>query len=201
MMGKTKRCFMVLIMCGYAISAAAEEVRPGVFRTPDERFANLENYPFAPHYLEVNSKIGKLQMHYVDVGPRDANPVLLLHGEPSWSYLYRKMIPPLVGAGNRVIAPDLIGFEKSDKPAMRSDHSYQSHVDSMIQFAAKLDLKNVTLFCQDWDSLIGLRVVTAEPERFARVVVGNAVLPLAEAMTVLSSIASGTSRTRTSWLI
>jgi len=192
---------MVLIMCGYAISAAAEEVRPGVFRTPDERFANLENYPFAPHYLEVNSKIGKLQMHYVDVGPRDANPVLLLHGEPSWSYLYRKMIPPLVGAGNRVIAPDLIGFEKSDKPAMRSDHSYQSHVDSMIQFAAKLDLKNVTLFCQDWDSLIGLRVVTAEPERFARVVVGNAVLPLAEAMTVLSSVASGTSRTRTSWLI
>lgn len=201
MMGKTKRCFMVLIMCGYAISAAAEEVRPGVFRTPDERFANLENYPFAPHYLEVNSKIGKLQMHYVDVGPRDANPVLLLHGEPSWSYLYRKMIPPLVGAGNRVIAPDLIGFEKSDKPAMRSNHSYQSHVDSMMQFAAKLDLKNVTLFCQDWDSLIGLRVVTAEPERFARVVVGNAVLPLAEAMTVLSSVASGTSRTRTSWLI
>ena len=192
---------MVLIMCGYAISAAAEEVRPGVFRTPDERFANLENYPFAPHYLEVNSKIGKLQMHYVDVGPRDANPVLLLHGEPSWSYLYRKMIPPLVGAGNRVIAPDLIGFEKSDKPAMRSNHSYQSHVDSMMQFAAKLDLKNVTLFCQDWDSLIGLRVVTAEPERFARVVVGNAVLPLAEAMTVLSSVASGTSRTRTSWLI
>ena len=203
MMGKTKLCFMVLIMFGYTISAAAEKVRPGVFRTPNERFANLDDYPFAPHYLEVDSKIGKLQMHYVDVGPRDADPVLLLHGEPFWSYLYRKMIRPFVGARNRVIAPDLIGFGKSDKPTPHSDHSYQSHVDSMMQFAAKLDLKNVTLFCQDRDSLIGLRVVTAEPERFVRVVAGNAVLSLAEAMTVLSSVASGTSRTRTrtSWLI
>ena len=177
MMGKTKPCFMVLIMCGHAISAAAEEIRSGVFRTPDERFEELDDYPFAPHYVEVDSKIGKLRMHYVDVGPRDADPVLLLHGEPSWSYLYRKMIPPLVAAGNRVIAPDLIGFGKSDKPAKRSDHSYQFHVDSMMQFVTELDLQNVTLFCQDWGSLIGLRVVTGEPDRFARVVAGNAALP------------------------
>jgi haloalkane dehalogenase len=177
MMGKTKLFLIGLIMCGSAISAAAEEVRPGVFRTPDERFENLKDYPFAPHYLEVDSKVGKLRIHYVDVGPRDADPVLLLHGEPSWSYLYRKMIPPLAAAGHRVIAPDLIGFGRSDKPAKRSDHSYQFHVDSMMNFVTELDLKNVTLFCQDWGSLIGLRVVTGAPDRFARVVAGNAALP------------------------
>jgi len=167
----------LLIACSFASTATSEEVRPGVFRTPDERFENLKDYPFAPHYLEVDSKVGKLRMHYVDVGPRDADPVLLLHGEPSWSYLYRKMIPPLVAAGHRVIAPDLIGFGRSDKPAKRSDHSYQFHVDSMMHFVTELDLKNVTLFCQDWGSLIGLRIVTGAPDRFARVVAGNAALP------------------------
>jgi haloalkane dehalogenase len=153
------------------------EIRPGVFRTPDERFENLEDYPFKPHYLEVDSKVGKLRMHYVDEGPRDAEPILLMHGEPSWSYLYRKMIPPLVAAGHRVIAPDLIGFGRSDKPAKRSDHSYQNHVDWMMQFVTELELENVTLFCQDWGSLIGLRLVTGAPDRFARVVAGNAALP------------------------
>ena len=116
MTDKAKPYFIVLIMCGCAISAAAEEIRPGVFRTPDERFENLKDYPFAPHYVEVNSKIGKLRMHYVDVGPRDAEPVLLLHGEPSWSYLYRKMIPPLVAAIVRFCTrnrgdPPLLGCE------------------------------------------------------------------------------------------
>jgi haloalkane dehalogenase len=157
--------------------AAAQEVRPGVFRTPDERFENLQDYPFAPHYVEVDSRLGKLRVHYVDVGARDADPILLLHGEPSWSYLYRKMIPPLVAAGHRVIAPDLIGFGRSDKPAKRSDHSYPNHVEWMMQFVTELDLKNVTLFCQDWGSLIGLRVVTGAPDRFARIVAGNAALP------------------------
>ena len=172
-------CFAIVLLFAFsaAISAAAEEIRPGVFRTPDERFENLKDYPFAPHYLEIDSKVGKLRMHYVDVGPRDADPVLLLHGEPSWSYLYRKMIPPLVAAGHRVIAPDLIGFGRSDKPAKRSDHSYPNHVDWMMQFVTELDLKNVTLFCQDWGSLIGLRVVAGAPDRFARVVAGNAALP------------------------
>jgi haloalkane dehalogenase len=162
---------------GVAFSSAAEEIRPGVLRTPDERFENLKDYPFEPHYLEVDSAIGKLRMHYLDVGPRDADPVLLLHGEPSWSYLYRKMIPTLVAAGHRVIAPDLIGFGRSDKPVKRTDHSYPFHVDWMTQFVTRLDLKNITLFCQDWGSLIGLRVVTDAPDRFARVVAGNAALP------------------------
>jgi haloalkane dehalogenase len=163
--------------CSVAFSANAEEIRPGVFRTPDERFENLKDYPFEPHYLEVDSKIGKLRVHYVDVGPRDADPILLMHGEPSWSYLYRDMIPPLVAAGHRVIAPDLIGFGRSDKPARRTDHSYPNHVDWMMQFITELDLKNITLFCQDWGSLIGLRLVTGAPDRFARVVAGNAALP------------------------
>jgi len=174
---KTKALILGLLTCGLAIDVAAEEIRSGVFRTPDERFENLEDYPFAPNYLEVDSQVGKLRMHYVDVGPRDADPVLLLHGEPSWSYLYRHMIPPLAAAGHRVIAPDLIGFGRSDKPAKRTDHSYAFHVDSMMQLVTELKLKNVTLFCQDWGSLIGLRVVAATPDRFARVVAGNAALP------------------------
>ena len=176
-MAKTKTVLTGVILFGFAISAAAKEIRPGVFRTPVERFENLHDYPFAPHYLEVDSRLGTLRMHYVDVGPRDADPVLLLHGEPSWSYLYRKMIPPLVAAGHRVIAPDLIGFGRSDKPAERSDHSYQFHVDSMMHFVTELDLENITMFCQDWGSLIGLRTVTGAPGRFARVVAGNAALP------------------------
>lgn len=177
MMGKMKTFVIGFIVCSFAISATAEEICPGVFRTPDERFENLQDYTFAPHYLEVESKVGKLRMHYVDVGPRDADPILLMHGEPSWSYLYRKMIPPLVAAGHRVIAPDLIGFGRSDKPAKRTGHSYPNHVDWMMQFVSELDLKNVTLFCQDWGSLIGLRVVTGAPDRFARVVAGNAAFP------------------------
>ena len=177
MMSKMKAFLIGLIMCGSAISALAEEVRPGVFRTPDERFDNLQDYLFEPHYLEVDSKLGKLRVHYVDEGPRDADPILLMHGEPSWSYLYRNMIPALVAAGHRVIAPDLIGFGRSDKPAKRSDHTYQNHVDWTMQFITELNLKNVTLFCQDWGSLIGLRLVTGAPDRFARVVAGNAALP------------------------
>ena len=176
-MGMMKTSLMCLILSGVATSATAQEVRPGVFRTPDKRFENLKDYPFAPHYLEVDSKVGKLRVHYIDVGPRDADPILLMHGEPSWSYLYRKMIPLLEAAGHRVIAPDLIGFGRSDKPAKRSDHSYPFHVDAMMQFVTELDLKNITLFCQDWGSLIGLRLVTGAPDRFARVVAGNAALP------------------------
>jgi haloalkane dehalogenase len=168
---------LILIACSFASDALSKEIRPGVFRTPDERFENLKDYAFAPHYLEVDSQLGKLRMHYVDVGPRDADPILLMHGEPSWSYLYRNMIPPLVAAGHRVIAPDLIGFGRSDKPAKRTDHSYQNHVDWVMQLVTELELENVTLFCQDWGSLIGLRIVTEAPDRFARVVAGNAALP------------------------
>ncbi len=142
-------------------------------RTPDDCFANLPGYDFEPHYVDI----GGLRMHYVDEGPADAAPVLLLHGEPSWSYLYRKMIPPLAAAGHRVIAPDLIGFGKSDKPDDQDDYSYAGHVDWMRAFVETLDLRNVSLFAQDWGSLIGLRVAAEDESRFARIAIGNGGLP------------------------
>ncbi|HZP41620.1 MAG TPA: haloalkane dehalogenase [Candidatus Binatia bacterium] len=142
-------------------------------RTPDERFANLPGYPFAPHYLDV----GGLRVHYVDEGPRDAAPVLLLHGEPSWSYLYRKVIPLLSGAGHRAIAPDLVGFGRSDKPVGREDYTYQRHVDWMRAVVEGLDLREVTLVCQDWGGLIGLRLAAEHEDRFARIVAANTFLP------------------------
>src|SRR2546423_7117293 len=125
-----------------------------ILRTPDERFRALPGYSFAPHYVEIDG----LRVHAVDEGPRSAPPVLLLHGEPSWSYLYRKMIPPLVAAGLRAVAPDMPGFGRSDKPARRDDYTYQRHLDWMRAFVRALDLREVTLFCQDWGGLIGLRL-------------------------------------------
>lgn len=152
-----------------------------VLRTPDERFANLPDYPFAAHYMEVGSGETALRVHYIDEGPRDAAPILLLHGEPTWSYLYRKMIPPLVAAGHRVIAPDLVGFGKSDKPSEQGDYTYARHVAWMAQVLFDgLRLRAITLFGQDWGGLIGLRLVAAEPERFARVVMSNTGLPTGE---------------------
>ncbi len=147
-------------------------------RTPDERFANLPGYAFTPHYLMVDdTEGGQLRMHYLDEGPRDGAVVLLLHGEPSWSYLYRKMIPVLTAAGYRAIAPDLIGFGKSDKPADRHDYTYQRHVDWVRSALQQLSLQNITLVCQDWGGLIGLRLVGEHPELFARVVAANTMLP------------------------
>ena len=142
-------------------------------RTPDARFENLPDYSFDPHYVDIDS----LRMHYVDKGPSDAAPVLLLHGEPSWSYLYRHMIPPLADAGFRVVAPDLIGFGRSDKPAKKDDYTYARHVSWMRQFVDELDLNDITLFCQDWGSLIGLRVAAENDYRFARIALGNGGLP------------------------
>lgn len=144
-----------------------------ILRTPDDRFANLPGFPFAPHYASVNG----LRMHYVDEGPRHGAVVLLLHGEPSWSYLYRKMIPILTGAGHRAVAPDLIGFGRSDKPADRSDYSYQMHVATVTAFLDTLDLGAITLVGQDWGGLIGLRVAAEQPDRFARLVAANTGLP------------------------
>jgi len=147
-------------------------------RTPDERFANLPDYPFAPHYVQVDdTEGGSLLMHYLDEGPADAPVVLMLHGEPSWSYLYRKMIPIVTAAGYRVIAPDLIGFGKSDKPTVRTDYTYQRHVDWVRSLLVQLGLKDMTLVCQDWGGLIGLRLVGEHPELFARVVAANTMLP------------------------
>ena len=119
-------------------------------RTPDERFANLPDYPFQPNYIEVDdTEGGTLRLHYVDEGARNAPVVLMLHGEPTWSYLYRKMIPIVVKAGYRVIAPDLIGFGRSDKPSLRTDYTYQRHVDWIRALLTQLELKEITLVCQD----------------------------------------------------
>jgi haloalkane dehalogenase len=144
-----------------------------ILRTPDERFASLPDYSFAPHYTESDG----LRIHYLDEGPRGAAPVLMMHGEPSWSYLYRKMIPIVVAAGHRVIAPDLVGFGRSDKPVRREEYTYQRHVDWMRHVLVALDLRDVTLVGQDWGGLIGLRLVAEHPERFARVVTANTFLP------------------------
>ena len=148
-------------------------------RTPDERFENLPDYPFEPHYVEVpDGEGGTLRIHYVDEGPADATETLLLmHGEPSWSFLYRKMIPLFTAAGYRAVAPDLVGFGKSDKPASRDDYTFNRHVDWMRAWLDNVGLSNITLFCQDWGSLIGLRLVGERPELFSRVVVGNGGLP------------------------
>jgi haloalkane dehalogenase len=142
-------------------------------RTPEERFTNLPGYQFAPHYVDVDG----LRMHYIDEGPSHANPVLLMHGEPSWCYLYRKMISPIAEAGYRVVAPDLIGFGRSDKLVNKADYSYQFHVDTITGFIEKLDLRNATLFGQDWGGLIGLRVAAEQADRFAGIVAANTGLP------------------------
>ena len=144
-----------------------------ILRTPDERFADLAGYPFAPHYVDA----GEVRIHYVEEGPADAAPVLLLHGEPSWSYLYRTMIPVLVDAGHRCVAPDLVGFGRSDKPAAMSDYSYQRHVDWMRALIVSLDLRNIVLFGQDWGGLIGLRLAAEEEHHFARIAAANTFLP------------------------
>ena len=144
-------------------------------RTPERCFERLADYPFEPHYFQVND--AGMRMHYLDEGPAEADPVLMLHGEPSWSYLYRHMIPVVAAAGHRVIAPDLIGFGKSDKPTRLEDYSYQSHMDWMLTLVEGLDLRNITLVCQDWGSLIGLRLAAEQEPRFKAIVVGNGMLP------------------------
>ena len=144
-----------------------------ILRTPESRFANLSDFPYVPHYTEV----GGLRIAYIDEGPRTAPVVLLMHGEPSWSYLYRKMIPVLLQAGYRVVAPDLVGFGRSDKPARKADYSYLNHVQWMKAWMERVDLQGATLFCQDWGSLIGLRMAAELPDRFARIVLANGGLP------------------------
>lgn len=147
-------------------------------RTPDDRFEGLPGYPFRPNYLEVPSGDGsRLRIHYLDEGPPDAETVLLMHGEPSWSYLYRRMIPVLTAAGLRAVAVDLVGFGRSDKPSDRRDYTYQRHVDWTWAALEAMGLDAITLVCQDWGGLIGLRLVAEHPERFARVVAANTTLP------------------------
>jgi haloalkane dehalogenase len=148
-------------------------------RTPDERFTGLPGFNFAPNYVEIaDSEGATLRVHYVREGDPDAPVVLLMHGEPSWCYLYRTMIPVLADAGLQVIAPDLVGFGRSDKPSERSDYTFARHVEWMRELLFdRLHLRAVTLVCQDWGGLIGLRLVGEHPERFARVVAANTFLP------------------------
>lgn len=157
--------------------------RDRVLRTPDECFANIPDFPYVPHYLEI----GGLRIACIDEGPRDAAPILLMHGEPTWSFLYRRMIPPLLDAGHRVIAPDLVGFGRSDKPSHPADYSYRNHVLWMTAWLEAMDLRQVTLFCQDWGSLIGLRMLTAAPDRFARAILANGGLPTGTGRSVPSA--------------
>ncbi len=174
-----------LLLAGLVACGGGGE--PGeIVRTPDEQFADLPGFPFEPHYLEIRG----LRIHYLDEGPADegpadegpadARPVLLLHGEPSWSFLYRTMIPVLTAAGYRVVAPDMVGFGRSDKYVRLDDYSFQLHVDLMAELVRRLDLRDAVFFGQDWGGLVGLRVVADDPDRFAAVVVGNTGLPAPE---------------------
>jgi haloalkane dehalogenase len=147
-----------------------------ILRTPESRFVGLPDYPFLPRYVDVGDG---LRVHYVDEGPRSGPVVLLLHGEPTWSYLYRKMIPILADAGIRSIAPDLVGFGKSDKPAREEDYTYARHVGWMKRLLEALDLRGLTLFGQDWGSLVGLRLAMENQDRFDRLVIANGFLPIA----------------------
>lgn len=172
----------LVVLIGILVGAPASALDPIPFvRTPDTQFVGLPDYPFTPHYIQVE---GDLRLHYVDEGPADGPPILLLHGEPSWSFLYRKMIPPLAAAGYRVIAPDLIGFGRSDKPTDRSDYTYTRHTNWIKELVSALGLTEITFFGQDWGGLIGLRVVGENPELFAGVIVGNTALPGGPAITI-----------------
>jgi haloalkane dehalogenase len=167
-------CMVASILFGMLANIAlADEVRPGVLRTPDSRFENLPGFDFEPHYTDIRG----YRVHYLDDGPVDGEVILMLHGEPSWSYLYRKMIPILNAAGYRTIVPDLIGFGRSDKPLSMDVHTYLFHVDAMTELVEQLNLQDATFFGQDWGGLIGLRVVAENEERFARVVIANTGLP------------------------
>ncbi|MEC9106878.1 MAG: haloalkane dehalogenase [Candidatus Neomarinimicrobiota bacterium] len=144
-----------------------------ILRTPDNRFSNLLDYPFKPNYIQL----GDIRIHYVDEGESSKEVVLLIHGEPTWSYLYRKMVPIVSESGYRVIVPDLVGFGKSDKPINQEDYTYEKHVGWISSFIESLDLTNINLFCQDWGGLIGLRIVSEQGYRFNRIIASNTSLP------------------------
>ena len=157
---------VVVIVCGVAALEGQQVPR---HRTPDARFATLKNFPFAPHYAEING----LRMHYLDEGSGTAGTMLLLHGEPTWSFLYRNLIPTFTAAGYRIIAPDMIGFGRSDKVTDESWYTLDAHVGMLRGLIERLDLRNVTLVCQDWGGPIGLVNATEMPERFSRLVILN----------------------------
>lgn len=169
-----------------------------ILRTPEQRFAALPDFPYSPHYLSLSHPTGDLRMAYIDEGPSDAPVVLMLHGEPSWSFAYRHVIEAVAASGYRAIAPDHIGFGRSDKLAQRSDYSYAAFVQWLTQFVTELDLKNILLVCQDWGGPIGLSTLAACPERFSAVVVANTLLPNCEAPP--AGVADWPGETITAWV-
>lgn len=162
-------CFISLFFIGLPLVSMAEEINSGIMRTPDSRFENLKDFDFEPNYMEVDG----LRIHYVDEGPQDGKPIFLLHGQPTWGYLFRHMIPPLVEAGYRVIVPDMVGFGRSDKPTRKEDYSYPKHIEIMSTLVERLDLQQAVFFGQDWGGLVGLRVVAETPDRFSHIIVSN----------------------------
>jgi len=147
-----------------------------LLNTPEERFKDLPDFRFESHFIEVDG----INIHYIDEGTNQEEVILLMHGEPSWSFLYRHMIPILVKGGYRVLAPDLVGFGRSDKPTEQGDHTYKKHVEWMTKWLKLLNIGNITLFCQDWGSLIGLRIAIENQERFKRIILSNGGLPTGE---------------------
>ena len=148
-------------------------VAPGVIRTPDIYFKNLDGYNFKPNYMVIND----VRIHYLDEGPKDGEIIYLLHGEPTWSYLFRKMIPVLTDAGYRVIAPDMVGFGKSDKYISTDKYSHQMHVDTMLELIKRLNLNNITAHLHDWGGPVGFRLIAEEPDRFIRIIASNTGMP------------------------
>ncbi len=149
-----------------------------ILRTPDDRFANLPDYPFVPHYVELpDAEFGQIRMHYLDEGPRDADVVLCLHGQGCWSYMFRKMIPILLAAGLRVIAPDFIGFGRSDKLPNTQDYTFQKHVDWLTIFLQGLRLREINAYLFDWGGFFGLRIAAEQPDIFQRIALSNTNLP------------------------
>lgn len=163
------RTLFLLSILSLSLFIKSFEIREGVLRTPEDRFQNLEGYSFEANYMMIDG----LRIHYLDEGPKDAEPIVLFHGEPTWSYLFRKMIPVFKEAGYRVVVPDMVGFGKSDKFESKYDYSYEHHIEVMKELVERLDLKNATHFGQDWGGLVGLRVVAEMPDRFQQVIVSN----------------------------
>ena len=163
------RTLFLLSILSLSLFIKSFEIREGVLRTPEDRFQNLEGYSFEANYMMIDG----LRIHYLDEGPKDAEPIVLFHGEPTWSYLFRKMIPVFKEAGYRVVVPDMVGFGKSDKLESKYVYSYEHHLEVMKELVERLDLKNATHFGQDWGGLVGLRVVAEIPYRFQQVIVSN----------------------------
>jgi haloalkane dehalogenase len=169
---------LALIGAGFKLSSAFAQ-QMDIKRTPENRFSNLSDFQFQPHFIDVtDGETGTLRMHYLDEGPRDGHMILCLHGQASWSYLYRHMIPVLVGQGFRVIAPDYIGFGRSDKLAVDADYNYQRHIDWLTAFLLGMKIRNVTAYMFDWGGHFGLRIASEYPDMFNRIVLSNTLFPM-----------------------